>query len=159
MLDGWTVVVTRPAHQSAGLVSQLEAVGAHVFAWPTLTIEALPVDADRRERWSPDRHDWLVYTSSNAVESALRLWPRPQTARVAAIGRATARALRARGVEIDVTPPTGADSEALLATPAFIGVQGRRILILAGRGGRETLRRVLASRGGCRFWYQHCIRG
>ena len=147
MLGGWTVVVTRPAHQAAGLVSQLEAAGAHVLAWPTLTIEALTVDDEQRERWSPDRHDWLIYTSTNAVEHALRLWPRPQTARVAAIGRATARALRARGVDVDVTPPSGADSEALLATPAFIGVQGRRILILTGQSGRPTLRRVLASRG------------
>ncbi len=147
LLDGWTVVVTRPAQQSAGLVAQLEAAGAHVLAWPTLTIEALAVDVAQREQWTPDRHDWLIYTSVNAVEHALRLWPGPQTARVAAIGRATARALRARGVDVDVTPPSGANSEALLATPTFIGVQGRRILILAGQGGRETLRRVLVSRG------------
>jgi len=118
-----------------------------VLAWPTLTIEALTVDAAERRRWAPDRHDWLVYTSVNAVEHALRLWPRPQTARVAAIGRATARALRARGVDVNVIPASGADSEALLAAPAFISVQGRRILILTGQSGRETLRRVLASRG------------
>ena len=109
-----------------------------------------PSTTQQRERWSPDRHDWLIYTSTNAVEHALRLWPRPQTARVAAIGRATARALRARGVDVDVTPPSGADSEALLATPAFIGVQGRRILILTGQGGRATLlRRAGVARRGC----------
>jgi uroporphyrinogen-III synthase len=146
-LDGWTVIVTRPAHQAAGLVTRLESAGAHVVAWPTLTIEPVAIDDAQRERWSGGRHDWLIYTSANAVEHASRLWPRPQHARVAAIGRATARALRTRGIDVDVTPESGADSEALLATTAFSTVQGQRVLIITGQGGRDTLRDVLASRG------------
>jgi uroporphyrinogen-III synthase len=147
MLNGWTVIVTRPAHQAAGLASQLESAGARVFAWPTLTIEPITIDDTQRERWSTDRHDWLVYTSANAVEHASRLWRRPPRARVAAIGRATARALRARGIDVDLTPTAGADSEALLATTAFSAVQGQRILIVTGQGGRDALRKALAARG------------
>jgi uroporphyrinogen-III synthase len=147
MLAGWTVIVTRPAHQAAGLATQLEAAGARVVAWPTLAIDALPIDAAQRDRWSPERYDWLIYTSANAVEHGLRHWPRPERARVAAIGRATARALRARGVDVDVTPAGSADSEGLLATPALSTVQGQRILVVTGTGGRGALRDVLVSRG------------
>ena len=139
LLHGWTVVVTRPAHQSAGLVAQLER-GRRT--------RARVADADdrgprrrvaQREQWTPDRHDWLIYTSVNAVEHALQSGARPQTARVAAIGRATARALRDRGVDVDVTPPSGADSEALLAHADFRQRQGRRILILAVTGRTRDL--------------------
>ena len=79
MLSGWTAIVTRPAHQAAGLAQQFESAGARVFAWPTLTIEPVAVDDTQRERWSSDRHDWLVFTSANAVEHASRLWRRPWT--------------------------------------------------------------------------------
>jgi uroporphyrinogen-III synthase len=147
MLAGWTVVVTRPAHQAAGLVTQLEAAGARVLAWPTLAIDPVVIDAAQRECWSPERYDWLIYTSANAVDYGLRLWPRPARARVAAIGRATARALRARGVDVDVTPAGSADSEGLLAAPALKAVQGQRIVIVTGKDGRDTLRNALVSRG------------
>jgi uroporphyrinogen-III synthase len=146
-LDGWTVVVTRPAAQSAHLLARLQDAGACVLGWPTIRIEPLTVDSADRERWSPDRYDCVIYTSANAVELAAEHWPRPMSARVAAIGQATARSLRARGIGVQSTPTDGAGSEALLATTLLTNVRGQRLLIVRGRSGRELLRDTLVARG------------
>jgi uroporphyrinogen-III synthase len=66
---------------------------------------------------------------------------------VAAIGRATARALETAGVRIDALPSTGADSEGLLALPQFGDPAGRRVLIVKGVGGRDALRAGLEALG------------
>jgi uroporphyrinogen-III synthase len=95
----------------------------------------------------PDGHDWVILTSANAVEHAFSQLPRPKRARVAAVGRATARALQQHGVEVHATPPTVSDSESLLAMAELAAVRGRRILILKGVGGRDQLRDSLDRRG------------
>ncbi|MGB5105033.1 MAG: uroporphyrinogen-III synthase, partial [Steroidobacteraceae bacterium] len=71
----------------------------------------------------------------------------PARARVAAVGRATARALDELGIAVDATPADVSDSEGLLATRELAEVRGRRILILKGAGGRDKLRESLAGRG------------
>jgi uroporphyrinogen-III synthase len=63
------------------------------------------------------------------------------------VGRATARALRDQGLEVHATPGQVSNSEGLLAAPGFADVRGRRILILKGVGGRDTLRETLCRRG------------
>ena len=65
----------------------------------------------------------------------------------AGYGGTTAAALLAAGRPADFTAAK-ADSEGLLADPAFADVAGRRILIVRGVGGRELLARSLRARGG-----------
>jgi uroporphyrinogen-III synthase len=66
---------------------------------------------------------------------------------VAAVGRATARALEAHGVVVHALPEGRSDTEGLLALPVFAALRGRRILIVRGVGGRELLREQLQARG------------
>jgi uroporphyrinogen-III synthase len=99
-------------------------------------------------RLAPDAHDWTIYTSVNAVEASLAMLPRPSRCRVAAVGRATALALREHGIAVDALPEGRSDSEGLLAVGALANVAGQRILILRGVGGRELLREELSRRGG-----------
>lgn len=146
-LDGLTVVVTRPAAQAVRFTEGLESLGARVLSFPTIEIECLGIDPDDREALAPDRHDWTLYTSSNAVECSLAQLPRPTRTKVAAIGRATARALEARGIKVHALPEGPSDSEHLLALPAFADVAGLGILIVKGTGGRTHLREELARRG------------
>jgi uroporphyrinogen-III synthase len=89
----------------------------------------------------------VIYTSVNAVELAAGLWPRPRRARVAAVGQATVRALEARGIQAQMAPNSGSGSESLLATTPLANIQGQRILIVRGLGGRELLRDTLTARG------------
>lgn len=146
-LAGLTVVVTRPARQSARFMQLLGEQGAASVAFPALAIEPVTLDAATRDALEPDAHDWVVYTSANAVEQSLARLGRPARARVAAIGRATARALAAAGIRVHLVPESGADSESLLAHPDFAEPRGRRVLLVKGVGGRDALRAGLAARG------------
>ena len=146
-LAGLTVVVTRPARQAGPFVAGLLERGARAVSFPTLSIEPLDLPPGARESCAPDAHDWVVYTSANAVLHSLSRLGQPARARVAAIGRATARALASAGVHVDAWPEHGADTEGLLAHPAFGDVAGLRVLIVKGAGGRDALREGLAARG------------
>jgi uroporphyrinogen III methyltransferase/synthase len=80
--------------------------------------------------------DWVVFTSQNGVTAA---WERLTalgrdarafaTAKVCAIGPATAAALAARGVRADLVPETFTTAGVLAALRAA-GVAGRRVLLL-----------------------------
>lgn len=147
-LGGLTVVVTRPGPQAGPLLEQLEAAGANVLPMPALAISPVELDAAARARACPDAFDWLVFTSANAVREAVRQLPRPHTAQIAAVGRATAGALEQAGLRVDALPEQSSSSEGLLDLPAFSGpLRGRRVLILRGVGGRELLRDALRGRG------------
>jgi uroporphyrinogen-III synthase len=146
-LDGCVVVVTRPERQAGRFKDLVRELGGEVVAFPTLAIEPLPLDEETLARLAPDAYDWVVYTSANAVEFSVDRLGRPGRARVAAIGSGTARALAARGIEVHAVPAAGADSEGLLALPAFAAPQGLRVLIVKGAGGRDALRTALTARG------------
>lgn len=151
-LQGMGVVVTRPAHQADPLCRLIEARGGRAIRFPTLAIEP-PADPgaalaalDRLEQYN-----LVIFTSVNAVERGFTLlgerrgWPaRPPAF---AVGKATARALTARGVADCRLPQQGQDSEALLALPDLQAVANQRILIVRGEGGRERLRPALEERG------------
>jgi len=146
-LAGLAVVVTRPARQAARFMQMLRDRGAATVAFPVLEIEPVRLDVAARTSLAPDEYDWVVYTSANAVERSLPQLGRPMKVRVAAIGRATSRALAAAGVDVHAVPGSGADSEGLLARPEFAEPRGQRILIVKGVGGRDALRAGLVSRG------------
>ena len=146
-LAGVVVVVTRPAAQAARFAAMAEAAGAHPLMFPTIEIEPVALDAAARERLAPDRYDWTVYTSANAVEHSASQLRRPQSTRVAAVGKGTTRALQERDIAVSAVPATTADSEGLLELPCFADLRGQRVLILKGRGGRTLLAGEFARRG------------
>ncbi len=146
-LEGLTVVVTRPARQAGAFVAMLRDAGADPILLPAIEIEPIELDAASRATNAPDDFDWTVYTSANAVEWSLQQLPRPTRTRVAAIGRATARALEQQGIRVDAVPQGASESEGLLALGHFADLRGRRILIVKGAGGRTLLREELARRG------------
>lgn len=146
-LDGCVVVVTRPERQAGRFRDLVRRLGGEVVAFPTLSIEPLPLDEEALACLAPDAFDWVVYTSANAVEFSVDRLGCPGRARVAAIGSGTARALAARGIEVHAVPAAGADSEGLLALPAFAAPRGLRVLVVKGTGGRDALRTTLTARG------------
>jgi uroporphyrinogen-III synthase len=98
----------------------------------------------------PNSH-WLIFTSANAVNFALKAnggkIGQFQAKQIAAIGKATARELESAGLLVDLIPKNGFDSESLLAMPQMQDVNGIAVLIVKGQGGREELANVLRSRG------------
>jgi uroporphyrinogen III methyltransferase / synthase len=131
-LFGQRVVVTRARPQASGLASRLSELGADVVEAPAIAIEELPFDA-------PDlaAYDILCVTSANGVERLLDGDVRAlHGVVVAAVGRATAQALRSRGIVADVVPDQ-AVSDAIV--PALGDVHGKRILVATAEGARTAL--------------------
>lgn len=145
-LAGIRVLVTRPAHQADGLCAAIEAEGGVAVRFPTIAIE--PVDGtEARARLAGHDWDWIIFTSANAVGNALTISSAWRDRPLIAVGKATRDALRAAGLDVALTPSDGFNSEALLALPELADVVHRRILIVRGEGGRETLAGTLRDRG------------
>ena len=138
-LAGCGVVVTRPAHQAAELCAAIEAAGGTAFRFPTVEIRPRPFVAPAGTL------DWWVFVSPNAVAHAGALLAAP--GRTAALGPATAAALRAAGRTVEVEAPDGQGSEGLLADARFAVTAGARIAIVRGVGGRELIADTLVPRG------------
>ncbi len=153
-LRGRTIAVTRPLAQAAALVAAIEAAGGQALCYPLLEISPLPDPADLRAT-VPHLADYAlaVFISPNAVSYALPTlrsagaWP--ASLRPAAVGPGTAAALAEAGIANCLLPDTRYDSEGLLARPEFAAsaVNGQKVLILRGDGGRELLADTLRQRG------------
>lgn len=145
------VLLTRAEGQNAGLARRLKAAGLETVAMPMLAIHARPVsDRMRQLAMNLDRFDHVVFVSRNAVSSGMDMleqyWPQwPVGLHWHAVGDATARLLQRRGVDPSV--PAQHSSEGLLASGVFDDVDGDKILIVRGEGGRERLAQALAERG------------
>lgn len=93
---------------------------------------------------------WLIFTSANAVSHALALSPEllvRSSARIAAIGGATAHALAKAGHAADLVPASDYRTESLLRQPALTSPAGQRVVIVRGKGGRALLGDSLRQRG------------
>ncbi len=158
-LAGLGVVLTRPRAQAEALARLLEERGARVIVFPALDIVPAPVSAESLAAL-PGAH-LAIFVSANAVEHGLaaarRAGPWPAPLAVAAVGEATATALRNSGFARVISPQERFDSEALLDCPELQAVAGQNIIVFRGVGGREHLRSTLESRGA-RVSYVECYR-
>lgn len=143
-----TVVVTRPAGQSAGLVDALQAAGMQPIDLPLLELVALPPPASEA-RADALRADVIIAVSPSAIGFGRTWWPGtwPPACSLAGVGSGTARAWRAAGAETVIEPLGDGDSEALLAHPALQTVSDKAFLIWRGEGGRDLLGPTLRARG------------
>jgi uroporphyrinogen-III synthase len=152
-LHGVAVLVTRPVEQAGGLCRLIEEAGGDAIPCPVLEIVPSAGLPEAREKFAAlGDTDWLVFVSANAVRYAQTAWDggimrHSRRPRVAAMGRATARALEAAGFPVDAVAPPPFDSEALLTLADFRQAAGRRILLVRGEGGREMLAETLRARG------------
>ena len=154
-LAGRRIVVTRPKGQAKGLVALIRQAGGEPLEIPALEIHGLMDLApffsviDRLESF-----DCAIFVSRNAVRKALALIgarrrgrPWPAHLRVAAVGGGSREELAACGISAAIAPGGQSDSESLLALPEFADVDGKRIAIFRGEGGRKLLGETLAARG------------
>lgn len=139
------VLLTRPQAQIETTATHLRAAGYITHALP-LTRITPPARAPRQQDrdWARQA-DWWIFTSRNAVDAALAIWPQPPSASIIAIGKATATRLRQHGWPVHWTPP-GGSSESLLGAPNAPALAGR-IALMAGSGGRRQIKQALSARG------------
>lgn len=151
-LAGLNVLVCRPEGQGAGLCQAIAEAGGTALSFPTLAIAATSApQAAAAHLAQAGGYDSVIFVSANAVRYAQKLAngiiPLISGARLAAIGAATAKALREAGAAQVLAPPPPGDSEALAAMDEWQDMAGRRCLIVRGEGGREWLAETLRRRG------------
>ena len=151
-LFGKRVVVTRAREQASELKRLLEDSGAQVLQFPTIEI-APPASFESLDRVIDATYDWLVFTSSNGVQSFFeRLFAKGKDVRalsgtkIAAVGQATAESLRARGLNPDVVPERFISTELLPLLAA--DQRGIRTAVIRAEEGRDELITELRRRGG-----------
>ncbi|MBC8139668.1 MAG: uroporphyrinogen-III C-methyltransferase [Fibrella sp.] len=153
-LFGKRVLVTRAREQASALSEKLRLLGAEPIEFPTIRIEP-PADSYAgldAALGALAPYDWLVFTSANGVAHTFdRLFATGRDARVlgsvkiAAIGPATADALRERGILADFVP-TEFVAEAVVAQFPE-PVAGKRILLARATEAREVLPETWRAQG------------
>jgi uroporphyrinogen-III synthase len=153
LLEGRSILVTRPAERAQELARRLEALGAHVEARPTIKLEPPrnrgPVRAALQRL---GELDWLVFTSPSGVEffvAALRHEQRPFVrphAGIAAIGAGTSRALARHDLTVDLVAE---ESRGEGLASALLGRidPGQRVLLVRPERAREVLPAALRAAG------------
>jgi uroporphyrinogen-III synthase len=145
-LAGCGVLITRAKHQAHELKSEIEAAGGDTFLFPAINIVGRDIDEIGRELAEMPEPDIVIFVSGNAVAYGLAAVKR-KNAKIAVVGPATRAAIESMGVNVDIFPQDGFDSEHLLQHEAFQAVQDKSIVIVRGQSGRELLADTLRERG------------
>ena len=153
-LLGKSIVVTRAREQASGLARSLAGLGAEVIQCPTIEIRALPdyAELDMAVARLAD-YGWLIFTSVNGVR---HFWHRLEAAgkdsralgacKVAAIGPATAQAVRTPGIAPDFVPEAYI-AESVAEGLIGLGMDGKKVLLPRAREAREVLPEELRKAG------------
>lgn len=153
-LRGRRILVTRAREQASVLSTLIRDEGGEPVELPTIRIRPpddwTAVDA-AMDGWG--RFDWVAFTSVNGVEIWMRRAAERElearsfgAARIAAIGPATARALRAHGLRANLVPPRYV-AESLLDELLRAGVRGKRVLLPRAAEARKLLAEGLRGAG------------
>jgi uroporphyrinogen-III synthase len=143
------ILVTRPDGQAGDFADDLRHRGFEPVIVPTVRIEMAPAADLDAALGSLEGADWLLVTSANGAHALgerlagmnIRL---PEGLRVAAVGPATADALRAEGIRVDHVP----DEYLTLAIADGLGeVAGRRVVLAQADAAAPDLRDALVARG------------
>lgn len=143
------VLVTRPGNQGLALCKQLSQVGIDNLHHPLITIcpgNKLPGRVN-----TLFRADIIIAVSQHAVsqtdhviQQSNQTWP--QSALYLAVGQKTAHVL-SNATQQQVHYPELSDSEHFLRLDQLKSIQGKRVVILRGNGGRELIYDTLTSAG------------
>lgn len=155
-LEHLGVLVTRPEAQQQALNEAIAAGGGRSVSFPLLQIEAIEDQAAqsrlRRQVENLDNYDLLIFISTNAARYGSELidsyWPQfPVGVQVLAVGPSTAAAVSAHLHCAVISSPAGMASEDLLGLPELQDVDGKKVALFRGEGGRELLAGTLRERG------------
>lgn len=146
------ILITRPDGREKHLQQLIEQAGGIVIHYPVIHIQPPPeLDIAQLLQLRENLHGFTVaiFISPTAVEQSQIYFPAlPEHFTIVAIGTKTAEALRQHNLPVDIEA-TGHDTESLLKDPFFQmpKIEGQRILIFRGTGGRALLGDTLIRRG------------
>jgi uroporphyrinogen-III synthase len=145
------IIVTRSWKQASGFIAKLKVLGADPIPFPTIQIR------EPEERESCDEvidrlstFDWVIFSSFNGAHFFLtRLREHGSgtiDAKIAAVGRTTADAVRSFGYNVDLIPEEFSAS-GILQSLKDVDIDGKRFLLPTSNIGRDELQRGLQERG------------
>lgn len=150
------VIVTRAVHQASALSEKFRQLGAEVIEIPTIQI-ASPLNSEDLNQAVEqlDSYDWIIFASSNAVTYFMDLCQSLGNAnittlrrkKIAAIGPATARALRQFDLQPDFQPEQSVAESLVEEFPNYPNLQGTKILWPRTDIGRNLIAEKLAAAG------------
>ena len=133
------VLLTRPLAQVGNLQSLLEDSDLDYVLFPALEINKINTTVPSQT------YDIIIFISVNAViyseEYFSQLFVEPL--KIFAVGPTTAKKLTDKDVKVDAYPLENASSQELLAMPECGELTDKKILIVRGKGGSETLKNSL----------------
>ena len=133
------ILLTRPLAQVGNLQSLVEETDLDYVLFPALEINKIDTVAPS------ESYDVIIFISVNAViyaeEYFSQLFVEPL--KVFAVGPTTAKKLTDKGVKVDAYPLENASSQELLAMPECGELSDKKVLIVRGKGGLETLKNSL----------------
>ena len=155
-LAGYKVLLTRPRDLISSMAQKLRAQGAEVLELPAIRTEATEDNETLRRAWKQmQQYQWLVFTSPTGVKVFFEQMKREccdirmlGTVKIAAIGEGTKKALRERGLFVDLMPEIY-DGENLARTLAAELSGGENILIPRAEAGNLELVKILKEAGAC----------
>ena len=130
------ILVTRPDAEANPMIDALKTAGYRVHSVPTMAIHRLQFSQPELARY-----DWIVVTSAAGVDALDDL---SAGARWAAVGPATARALRARGIEPALVPE---ETNGLALANAMPDADGKHVLLVRAAAAAPDLPERLRARG------------
>ena len=147
-----TILITRPDGREGNLRRLIEQAGGKVIHYPVINIQPPPeLDIQQLVLLREQLHGFTmaIFISPTAVEQSRIYFPAlPEHFTIVSIGNKTTEALEKQNIHVDVEAPDK-NTESLLQHPLFQmpKIDGRRILIFRGSGGRALLGDSLIRRG------------
>jgi len=151
-LTGKTVLITRPLGREENLRRLIEQAGGSVLHYPVFKIQApsdLEIESLIRIRDQLHSFSMAIFISATAVEQSQIYFPAlPEHLVIVSIGSKTTQALHMQNIHTDIEAAEH-NTESLLQSPDLQTpkIQGQRILIFRGEGGRALLGDTLVRRG------------
>jgi uroporphyrinogen III methyltransferase/synthase len=151
-LFGKKIIVTRSREQASALTEKLEELGAEVIEFPVIKIVAIADFGLRISDLVQKPWDWIVFTSANGVKTFVeQLFEHSldvralASAKLAAIGPATAAALENYGLRADFVPSEFVAEAVVDQFPE--DPAGKHILLARAKEARDVLPEKLKEMG------------
>ena len=149
-LFGKRVAVTRAREQAGELRSRLEAQGAEVVELPLIEIVEEVAKESANVFEGIATYNWIVFTSPNGVRYFFKQFHEHFSdlrclggARIACIGKSTAKEIQRQHLAVDVMPDTAVAENLADAMLEAESLDSLNILVVTGNRNRDTLVRKL----------------
>lgn len=150
-LNGRRIAITRPAGTSAEWRLRLEAKGAEVVELPLIKVtKEVNLDTLAEVLQEMGSYEWVIFTSANGVKYFFEEFIRVHEdiralglVRIAAVGAATAAALKDLHLRVDLQPKKASGEELAKELIKRESMDSAKVLVVTGNRNRDTLIEVL----------------